>query len=173
MIFCSTVMDVQTFLFRSDGEIPNNPLLPVVIYRNAVTSPDAAGYFETMFERNGWGGVWRNGIFDYHHFHSNAHEALGIASGQARVQLGGKHGLTFDVEEGDMIVLPAGTGHINLGNSGDFVVVGAYPEGQENYDLCRDLSENAHIPARIAGVPLPMLDPLLGKDGPLRAHWRL
>lgn len=165
-------MDPEIFLFRGDGEIPNNPTLPVLIYRKAVTSPDAAAYFKSVFETNGWGGVWRNGIFDYHHFHSNAHEALGIASGRARVQLGGRHGLAFEVEEGDMVVLPAGTGHINLGDSGDFVVIGAYPAGQEDYDLCRDAAEDKNIPARIASVPLPPSDPLFGKNGPLTRLWR-
>lgn len=166
------IMDTETFLFRNDGETPNNPTLPALIYRKAVTSPDAASYFETAFKNNGWSGTWRNGIFDYHHFHSNAHEVLGIASGQARVQLGGKHGLTFDVEEGDMVVLPAGTGHINLGSSGDFVVVGAYPEGQEGYDICRSLLKDTGIEKRIVGVALPTSDPLLGADGPLTRLWR-
>ena len=129
-------------------------------------------YFETAFKNNGWSGTWRNGIFDYHHFHSNAHEALGIASGCARVQLGGRHGLTFEVGEGDMLVLPAGTGHINLGASGDFVVVGAYPAGQEGYDICRSLLEDTGIEKRIAGVALPASDPLLGADGPLTRLWR-
>jgi uncharacterized protein YjlB len=165
-------LDPEPFLFRNDGEIPNHPTLPALIYRQAVTAPHKESYFQFTFESNGWGGVWKNGIFDYHHFHSNAHEALGIASGQARVQLGGKHGLTFEVEEGDMLILPAGTGHICPDSSSDFVVIGAYPAGQEAYDICRSLSEDHTIPERIEAVPLPTADPLFGEDGPLLRIWR-
>ena len=165
-------MDPEPYIFRNDGEIPNNPMLPVLFYKAAVTSPDKATYFENTFQMNGWGGTWRNVIFDYHHFHPNAHEALGIASGRARIQLGGRNGRVFEVEEGDMLILPAGTGHINLDSSGDFVVVGAYPAGQENYDICKSLEESPEAPERIEKVALPKSDPLFGEDGPLTTLWQ-
>jgi len=165
-------MQFETFIFRDDGTIPNNPKLPVVVYRHAVTAPDTGRDMEERFIRNGWSGIWHNGIFDYHHFHSNAHEVLGIKSGKARVHLGGAHGRIVEVEEGDVMILPAGTGHKCLEFSGGFYVIGAYPVGQEAYDLCRDYGEDRHIKDRIAAVPLPKSDPVFGAKGVLRKEWK-
>jgi uncharacterized protein YjlB len=165
-------MKPEIHKFQRDGDIPNNPDLPVLIYRAAGKSSDMAAFFKETFENHGWGGVWGNGIFDYHHFHSNAHEVLGIAKGEARIQLGGVGGGTFDVKEGDLLILPAGTGHKRLSASADFLVIGAYPEGQENYDICRSIKDKADIVARIAAVPLPEKDPLTGNKGPLLDLWR-
>ena len=58
----------HTTMFRDDGVIPNNPELPFVHYLGAVALPergDPAAVFEELFERNGWGNSWRNGIYDY------------------------------------------------------------------------------------------------------------
>jgi hypothetical protein len=59
---------IATFRFRDDGFIPNNPLWPVVVYRSAVRLPrslDPAAVWEALFESNGWGDTWRDGIYDY------------------------------------------------------------------------------------------------------------
>ena len=159
-------------MFRGDGTIPNNPRLPVLLYRHLTSTADVAAHFEQTFLDNGWGGVWHNGIFDYHHFHSNAHEVLAIARGKVRVQLGGAEGRILDVEEGHVLILPAGTGHKNVDASPDLIVVGAYPQGQEDYDLCRDEKDDPETKNRIAAVSLPQSDPVFGKDGPLLDHWR-
>ena len=164
-------MEAEAEYFYDDGETPNNSL-PVLIYRKAVTALDPAEYFKSRFEENAWAGVWEDSIFDYNHFHSNAHEALGIASGKGRVLLGGEQGQSFDLEGGDMLILPAGTGHKLITASGDFTVVGAYPAGQEAYDICKDMKEDPDIPGRIEKVALPELDPLYGRSGPLRHHWK-
>src|SRR4029079_5452192 len=84
-----------TFMFKDDGKVPNNPALPALVYKDAVdfSGNDPAREIESLFAQNGWGhGQWRNGIYPFLHYHAMIHEALGIARGQARVQLGGPGG---------------------------------------------------------------------------------
>lgn len=156
-----------------DGRIPNNPDLPALLYRRAVplAADDPARAFEDLFARHGWTGSWRNGIYPFHHFHSTAHEVLGIARGRVRARLGGEGGPSLELSAGDVVLLPAGTGHKNEGASPDLLVVGAYPEGQDP-DLCRGRpGERPRALANIAAVPLPAVDPVHGPDGPLARLW--
>jgi uncharacterized protein YjlB len=166
---------VAVHLFADDGTIPNNPRLPLLIYR-AVLAPgeaDPAAAFEALFTRHDWPAAWRDGIYPFPHFHSTAHEALGIARGRATVRLGGATGITAEVAAGDALVIPAGVGHQNLGASPDLLVVGAYPRGQE-MDLCRGRpGERPGTLRRIALVPLPSGDPVAGRDGALASAWPL
>jgi uncharacterized protein YjlB len=152
--------------FEDDGRIPNNPRLPLVVYRIALAASDhLAKDFETRFSANRWTNSWRDGIFDYQHFHSNTHEVLGVAQGSARVCFGGEAGEVLQLSAGDVAILPAGTGHRCESASNDFLVVGAYPEGRD-YDICRgDPAEHDRAVARIAHVPLPKKDPVFGKSG--------
>ena len=160
--------DPQTFRFQDDGRIPNSGL-SLVLYRGAVP-PDAAAT-EQRFAANGWSNSWRDGIFPYHHFHSIAHEVLGVAAGEATVLFGGPDGEAVRIGPGDVVVIPAGVGHCNQGSSADFLVVGAYPP-QGTYDLCRgSAAEHAKALATIPQVPLPKTDPVLGADGPLVKLW--
>src|ERR1700759_5201892 len=83
---------VEAHLLGPEPDYPNNPRLPVLCYRKAVRLPgygDAAKVVERLFSRNRWTGGWRDGVYNYHHYHSNAHEALGCYAGKATVQLGG------------------------------------------------------------------------------------
>jgi len=165
--------EVVTHTFVGDGAVPNNEGLPVVIYRSAVALPpsDPASLFEALFERHRWGGSWRDGILSFDHFHSGAHEALGIYAGSVSVRLGGKHGMAVSAGAGDVIVLPAGTGHRKLGSRGSLGVVGAYPQGQQP-DMCRpDPGTCRERGARAARVPLPAMDPVYGAGGPLLELW--
>ncbi len=163
---------IELYRLADDGVIPNNAALPLIVYRGALPpSGDVARQFETLFARNGWSGGWRNGIFPYHHYHSNAHEVLGIASGQARVRFGGDNGESVDVRQGDVVVVPAGIGHKRESASADLVVVGAYPEGR-GPDLNTGKSgERPNVLANIARVPVPEADPVFGPTGPLTRHW--
>ena len=71
----------------------------------------------------------------------------------------------------DVVVIPAGVGHCNLGSSGGFLVVGAYPEGQ-SWDLrTGEPDERPEVLENIRKVPLPRTDPVFGDEGPLHEHW--
>lgn len=157
--------------FGSDGAIPNSEL-PVMIYRSAVEAGDVTPEaMELMFLGNRWPAQWRAGIFDYHHFHSTAHEVLGIGSGHAIVQIGGPNGEEIELNAGDVIVIPAGVGHKRVSDDGDFVVVGGYPRGQV-WDLRKgDPAECPEVDVNLANVPLPLTDPVSGEAGPLIKHW--
>ena len=163
-------MKPQTFLLMPSGTMPNNQVLPVLLYRKAVHGDqDLVAAFETQFARNGWRGSWRNGVYDYHHYHTHAHEVLGIASGEARLMIGGPDALTLDVRAGDCLVLPAGTGHCRLSASRDFLVVGAYPPGQQADIKTGKASD--HDLAAISACPLPENDPVDAGGGELRKRW--
>lgn len=153
------------------GETMPNSRLPVLIYKGVlpVDATNKAGDFDRMFEKNGWRGIWRDGVYDYDHYHSNAHEVLGVAQGTATLQLGGETGKPIEVKAGDALVLPAGTGHRRISMSENFVVIGAYPPGQAHYDICRTRSPEAEL--RIAKVRLPPTDPIHGEGGPLLSLW--
>ncbi len=158
----------EAHCFAGDGQFPNSAL-PLLLYRSAASADPAA--LERLFAVNGWSNGWRNGIFRYHHFHSIAHEVLGVATGEVAVGFGGPHGNTMTVRAGDVVVIPAGVGHCNMGQSDDLLVVGAYPGGAR-YDTRRGVAEEYVDSLRaIAAVGLPACDPVWGPDGPLRAAW--
>ena len=160
--------------FADDGVIPNNPLLPLLVYPGVLqlAGADPALIPEQIFAANGWGNGWRNGIFPFPHYHSRVHEVLAICRGQAKVQFGGSQGITLQVQPGDVVLIPAGVGHENLGASADLLVVGAYPPG-ESVDLCRGKGEERpQVLANIAQVPVPATDPIWGDKGPVFVHWR-
>jgi uncharacterized protein YjlB len=140
--------------------IPNNPSLPVVVHRGVEEVAAGAGPCRALFAGHGWGGSWVDGVFDFHHFHSTSHEVLGVVAGTATLELGGPQGEAFDVQAGDVLVLPAGTGHRRRRASGDFSVVGAYPAGQEDYDVLREADDAAR--SRIAALPPWDRDPVTG-----------
>lgn len=154
-------MRVDHFRLAKNDWVPNNSRLPVIVYKGVpAEGQEFAGMFETTFARNGWQGIWRNGIYDYHHYHTMAHEVLGIAQGYATVVLGGPGGRELLVSAGDCLILPAGTGHCRTGASSDFLVIGAYPPGQDP-DLRKDAPGEAGL-HYIETLPLPGTDPLGG-----------
>ncbi|MGH7031259.1 MAG: hypothetical protein ACREEZ_12620, partial [Stellaceae bacterium] len=93
MVTRADALTIEEHLFADDGRVPNNPRLPLVVYRGALaTGTGAPAACEARFAANGWSGGWRAGIYAHHHYHSTAHEALGIVAGSARVRLGGEGG---------------------------------------------------------------------------------
>jgi uncharacterized protein YjlB len=162
-------VDPETHRFEDDGSIPNSRL-PVLIY-HGVGAANTASTCEELFDSNGWVPDWRDGIFSFHHFHSIAHEVLGIVAGSGTVKLGGPSGQSFGIGRGDVLVLPAGTGHCNEGSSSDLLVIGAYPDGM-SWDIRRgDPGEHDEAVANIEKVPLPRGDPVEGPAGSLTELW--
>ena len=159
-------MNVIAHLLAPDGGIPNHPRWPLLVYPQALPDPSAEA-FEALFSAHRWPPAWRNGVHPFHHFHSNGHEALGIYSGEVTVQFGGDAGVAITAKSGDVIVLPAGTGHKKLASRGILGVVGAYPAGSHP-DTCRPGGTRFEVES----VPLPACDPVYGPGGPLFRHWR-
>lgn len=166
--------EIKTLLFSENGNFPNNPNLPVLLYKNVFdfSGPGPAAEIERIFSGNHWGGSWRNGIYNFQHYHSTAHEALGVYSGWAVVQLGGPENDPVKIEKGDLVVLPAGTAHKRIDSGDGFAVVGAYPDGQRwdmNYGK-DDETEKAR--QNISQVPLPKNDPVFGAKGKMFDFWK-
>ena len=158
-------MELERWHAPPGDRIPNHPRFPVLVYRSVGAVTDA-GAARALFAEHGWGGSWVDGILPFHHYHSTSHEALAVVAGRATVELGGPQGEAFEVSAGDVLVLPAGTGHRRASSKPGFTVVGAYPAGQENYDLLRgdDPAETEAARERIAVLPAPPRDPV-GGDG--------
>jgi uncharacterized protein YjlB len=165
-------LTIEEHLFADDGRVPNNPLLPLIVYRGVVqTGARSATACEALFAENGWSGGWRNGIYAHHHYHSTAHEVLGIATGCVRVRLGGEGGTTVELHAGDVVVIPAGVAHKNEGASPDVMVVGAYPGGRGPDMRSPGARDREQVLRNIRGVALPDFDPVYGKSGPLLERW--
>ena len=160
-------------VFEDDGLVPNN-ILPFLVYQGAVTldpkQPEQT--IENLFETNEWGGTWRNGVYDYLHYHATVHEVLGVARGHARVRFGGDHGQELQIKAGDVAILPAGTGHQCITASDDFCVIGAYPPGSKMEVTRPTPEDHAKALKTIPEVPLPPADPVTGPHGALTRLWR-
>jgi len=172
----SGITDIQplSFIFGDDGLVPNNAM-PLLVYKRAIDldahHPEAT--IEALFGANGWGAMWRNGVYDYLHYHATVHEVLGVARGNAVVRFGGDRGTEVAIAAGDVAILPAGTGHQCLSASADFSVVGAYPPGPP-VEITRPTPENyASALKTIPQVKMPKSDPVMGAEGPLVRLWRI
>ena len=166
--------EVIVHLLSDDGTFPNNGKLPLVVMLGVFRFGEKGdpAFIEKTFSRNRWGGGWRNGLYPVHHYHSTAHEVLGIYSGSVRVQFGGEEGPLLVASVGDVVVVPAGVAHKNIWSSHDFRVAGAYPAGT-TWDMNYGKEgERPVADANIASVPYPTTDPVYGKDGLLIHNWK-
>jgi len=164
--------EVIQHLLQADDYFPNNPALPLLIYKNAFELPqdDGAGLIEKRFRENDWSNSWRNGIYDEHHYHSNTHEVLGVYSGHCIVQFGGDHGITEELRRGDVVIIPAGVAHKKIAGE-NFKCVGAYPNGRDYNIHYGQPGEREKHELEIRRVPLPEKDPVFGDSGPLKNSW--
>lgn len=165
----STFTNVIAQVIHENGLFPNNGKLPLLIYKKAV-NPELC---EEIFSQNGWTNFWRDSIYDFHHYHSNTHEVLGVYSGSCDVQMGGENGKIFHLEKGDVLIIPVGVSHKNVGCTDDFGCVGAYP-----FDIPYDMNygkpeEKMLAMENIPDTPLPKTDPVYGKKGPLFEAWKM
>lgn len=160
--------EVEKRLLSRNGWMPNNERLPVLLYRQAFNGGEIADRMEAAFQRNLWPAQWRNGVYTFHHYHSTAHEVLGFAAGSARLILGGEGGPDVTVGAGDVLVLPAGTGHF-LAHAEPGFLIGAYPVGQ-HWDICRT-GPNAAAIERMRHLPFPQSNPITGRSGQLVQLW--
>jgi uncharacterized protein YjlB len=174
MIMSVVSADIEplTFVFHDDGLVPNNPL-PFLVYKGAVdvANDHPEKTIEGLFGANGWGDMWRNGVYDYLHYPATVHEALGVARGHARVRFGGDRGKEIEIAAGDVAILPAGTGHQCLSASRDFCVIGAYPPGAKMHVTLPTPENHAKAIKTIPQVKLPKTDPVMGEDGALVKLW--
>ncbi len=161
-------------LIPENGEFPNNGKLPLILYDQVLELPKggAPDQIEKLIRSNGWGNSWRWGLYDYHHYHSTAHECLCIYQGSVRVQFGGENGLVIEATAGDVLILPAGLAHKNIRCSAGFRTVGCYPAGQSPDMNYGKPGERPAADRNILNVPLPRLDPIYGKIGTLPKAWK-
>ena len=165
---------VELVFLNASETYPNNEALPLILYSGAIDPglEDMTTRLQELFTGNGWTGCWVDGIYDFHHYHSTAHEVLGIWRGTACVQFGGPDGHKAQIQAGDVVLVPAGVAHKCLDASVDFEVVGAYPEGQRP-DMCYGRADERPVAdQRIRSVSLPERDPVQGQTGPVGRFWR-
>ncbi|MCD7033991.1 cupin domain-containing protein [Metabacillus sp. GX 13764] len=160
---------VKSILFQPNDQVPNNPSLPVLLYEGVWK--DCPREAEALLNKNGWLNSWKWSVYPYHHYHTNTHEVLAVTKGRAELMLGGETGKKISVSTGDVIVLPAGTGHKLLLGTEDFEVAGAYPAGLSP-NLFKTGENIAEKLSDIQQVSLPERDPVTGGHGPLLEWWK-
>jgi uncharacterized protein YjlB len=166
---------IVSFQLDRNGNFPNSAL-PVLVYQGAFELPKqknkAAEIIQAVFNRNGWRNSWRNGIYDFHHYHSITHECLAVSMGSATVILGGPNGKRIKIKAGDVLILPAGVAHKCSSYSKDFLCVGAYPQGKD-YDTNRGTADELERALKnIEKLSLPAKDPVFGTQGFLKTYWK-
>lgn len=163
----------QQYFVKEDGIFPNSSL-PIIFYSKVLALPPLfpAVAIRRLFQKNDWANNWRQGIYTYHHYHSITHEVLGVCKGETLLLLGGEEGITLFIEEGDVLIIPAGVAHMNLGKEKDVICVGGYPNGQD-YDMnYGKAGERPGTDENIAAVPLPQTDPVFSKKSGLLQIWK-
>jgi uncharacterized protein YjlB len=165
---------VSTHILDDDGLFPNNSTYPLLVYKGSVhlRPGDEAESIIELFHQNNWSNTWKDGIYEYDHYHSTTHEALAVYCGTADVHLGGPNGVTLELTRGDVLIIPAGVAHRCINATADFLCVGAYPEGRE-YDMNYGKAEERERALQnIQRVVRPQTDPVFGLAGGLIELWQ-
>lgn len=166
---------IHEYYIKGNERFPNNSL-PVLLYKRVLKLPAfrAAAHVQSLFTGNGWTNNWRHGIYTYHHYHSNTHEAFACVKGSTMILLGGENGKHVKFEKGDVLIIPAGVAHKNLGKENDVCCVGGYPEGKDFDIYYGTEGERPGTDQNISNVPLPSTDPVYGvaENGLIHA-WKL
>ena len=162
------------FFCKDTGRFPNSHL-PVILYKEAISLPllFRSLHIKKVFTRHQWTGARSGGVLTYPYYHSTTHKVLGFFEGSTTLQLGGDMGHKVRVAKGDVLIIPAGVAHRNLGTEFQVKCVSAYPNG----GVC-DLNtgkpgERPASDCNIAALPLPAQDPLLGYLDGLIQMWTL
>jgi uncharacterized protein YjlB len=166
-------MKPEQYFVKDDGIFPNNHL-PILYYPGVLALPNLfpAHHIKKRFQENNWKNNWKQGIYTYHHYHSTTHEVLGVCKGETLLLLGGEYGITIFIQAGDVLIIPAGVAHMNLGKENDVTCIGGYPDGRD-YDMnCGNEDERPRVDHNIASLPLPETDPVFGKRGGLLEIWK-
>lgn len=90
------------------------------------------------------------------------------------MQLGGDSpqvGIIATLQQGDIVLIPAGVAHKCITQSADFAVVGAYSNGQQPDMMYGKAGERPGADSRIAALQIPTMDPVLGKQGIMQTLW--
>ncbi len=162
-----------TYLLDDDGQFPNSKY-PVLLYKGILKIPffRPAAYIKKLFKQNGWANFWRAGIYEYNHYHSNTHEAMGAYKGRTTPLLGGLNGVKVEIEKGDVLILPAGVAHQNLNSEHKVKCVGAYPKGIK-YDMKYGKpEERPQADKNIKNVAIPLNDPVFGRFNGIQEYWK-
>jgi uncharacterized protein YjlB len=163
--------EIETHILTPEGGIPNSKL-PLVLLKGALPAGARDGEGAcTLFKKNGWGGNWVWGVYDFWHFHTRGHEVLGCVSGRARIGFGGDAGIVAEVAPGDVVLIPAGVGHRCVEASDGFQVAGGYPPGQEGNIVRSGEMDEGRIAAEIAEVKMPGTDPVDGSNEKIVEWW--
>ena len=160
-------MEIEHFTSRPEGKIPNSRF-PLLVYRNAIPGGGVDAVI-SRFRSNGWSNNWSNpGVYTYPHFHSTTHEVLGCAAGWMEFSRAvGEGGWSrVRVSAGDVILMPAGVSHEDVGHSPDNMMCGGYVGGRDWDNIQQAyLTEDAYREAckRIMTLPIPDRDPVTGR----------
>lgn len=170
---CNTYI-LEHYRLKDDGIFPNNDSLDVILYKGVLNLPSffSSLKIKQLFQKNNWGNAWTGGICTLHHYHSITHEVMAIYDGKTTLLLGGESGIKMEVEKGDVLLLPAGVAHKNLGEHNQIKCVGAYPYG-ENYDMKYGTPDERPLAdENIRRAALPTLDPVFGEEGEMSKYWK-
>lgn len=142
---------------------PNHMILPAIVYKETVD-------VKSQFKQAGWKILFESSVFDYHHYHPNTHEAIGVLSGEATLMIGGESGQKQKITQGQVLLLPAGYGHRLLESTEDFKVALSYPE-QVDLKIETSINDLSQVNSEINSVPLPKTDPVYNTQGPMFKEW--